>query len=76
MMHSHPLKTFKIQRECNKCDEKKKKMDNTRWRVKAKLKELNESVQRLKKQKEKVETASSSGCDEPGVDSPSVRSTE
>src|SRR6266536_6073058 len=48
MMHSHPLKTFKIQRECNRCNEKRKKTAKTRLRVKAMLEELNESVQRLK----------------------------
>jgi hypothetical protein len=49
-MHSHPLKTYKVQKLCKTCDEKKKKMEGTVSRLKTAIVELNESVQRLRKE--------------------------
>lgn len=51
-MNSHPLHSVNVQRQCKKCLESKVKIDGTMSRLKCTLRELNESMVRLRKEVE------------------------
>lgn len=49
-MNSHPLHSVHAQKLCQKCDKKKAKLEGTTSKLKLLMKELNDSVARLKKE--------------------------
>jgi hypothetical protein len=49
-MNSHPLHSIAVQKMCKKCEKKNTKIAGTVSRLKLVIKELNESLDRLKKE--------------------------
>lgn len=49
-MNSHPLHSLTVQRMCKKCERKKAKLERAMSRMKLLMKELNESLSKLKKE--------------------------
>jgi hypothetical protein len=50
-MNSHPLHSVTVQIMCKKCEQKKAKLDGTMSKIKLLMKELNESLSKLKKKR-------------------------
>jgi len=47
-MNAHPLHSIVLERYCDVCQNKKGKLDGTMLRLKLMMKEINDSVERLK----------------------------
>jgi hypothetical protein len=52
-MNSHPLHSLTVQSMCKKCERKKAKLEGTMSRMKLLMKELNESLSKLKKEEKR-----------------------
>lgn len=53
MMNSHPLHSLTVQTMCKNCDRKRSKLEGTISRTKLLVKELNESLTKLKKEEKR-----------------------
>jgi hypothetical protein len=54
-MNSHPLHSLTVQKLCKKCQRKRSKLEGTMSRLKALMKELNESLSKLKKEETRAQ---------------------
>ena len=52
-MNSHPLHSLAVQLMCKRCERKKVKLEGTMSRMKLLMKELNDSLSKLKKEEQR-----------------------